>query len=136
MDGRGLVDPADVKRALRPNTKLISIMMANNETGVLQPVEEIGKIAAEAGVTFHTDAVQAAGKVEIDVKRIGCHALSISGHKIHAPQGVGALYLRKGTQLQAAVSTAVVTSARVVPERKMFRGLSVWARRLRWQSKD
>ena len=100
VDGRSLVDPDDVRRALRPNTKLISVMMANNETGVLQPVEEIGKIAAEAGVYFHTDAVQAAAKVAIGVNRIGCHALSISGHKIHAPQGVGALYVRKGTRLQ------------------------------------
>jgi cysteine desulfurase len=100
VDARGLVDPEDVRRALRPNTKLISIMMANNETGVLQPVEEIGKIAAEADIYFHTDAVQAAGKVPLDVNRIGCDALSISGHKMHAPQGVGALYLRKGTGLQ------------------------------------
>jgi cysteine desulfurase len=100
VDGRGLVDPEDVRRALRPNTKLISIMMANNETGVLQPVEEIGKIAAEAGVLFHTDAVQAAGKVAIDITRIGCQALSISGHKMHAPQGVGALYIKKGTSVQ------------------------------------
>jgi cysteine desulfurase len=100
VDGRGLVDPEDVRRALRPNTKLVSVMMANNETGVLQAVEGIGKIAAEAGVCFHTDAVQAAGKVTIDVNRIGCHASTISGHKIHAPQGVGALYVRKGTRLQ------------------------------------
>ncbi|MGA2745823.1 MAG: cysteine desulfurase family protein [Candidatus Sulfotelmatobacter sp.] len=100
VDGRGLIDPGDVRRALRSNTKLISVMMANNETGVLQPVEEIGGIANEAAVCFHTDAVQAAGKVAIDVKRIGCHALSISGHKMHAPQGVGALYIRKGTRLQ------------------------------------
>jgi cysteine desulfurase len=100
VDGRGLVDPDDVRRALRPSTSLISIMMANNETGVLQPVEEIGKIAAEADVYFHTDAVQAAGKVPIDVKRIGCDALSISGHKMHAPQGVGALFVLRGTHLQ------------------------------------
>ena len=100
VDGRGLVDPDDVRRALRPNTKLITIMMANNETGVLQPVEAIGKIAAEADVYFHTDAVQAAGKVPIEVKRIGCDLLSISGHKLHAPQGVGALYVGKGTILQ------------------------------------
>lgn len=100
VDARGLVDPDEVRRALRPNTKLISIMMANNETGVLQPVGEIGKIAAEAAVYFHSDAVQAASKVAVDVNQIGCHALSISGHKMHAPQGVGALYVRKGTHLQ------------------------------------
>ena len=101
VDGRGRVDPDDVKRALRPTTKLITIMTANNETGVLQPVDEIGKVAAEADVYFHTDAVQAAGKVPLNVQKIGCDLLTISGHKIHAPQGVGALYVRKGTLLEA-----------------------------------
>ena len=101
VDGRGVVDPADVQRALRPNTKLISIMMANNETGVVQPVAEIGKIAAEAGAYFHTDAVQAAGKIPVRVDEIGCDLLTISAHKLHGPQGVGALYVRKGTELEA-----------------------------------
>ena len=100
VDGRCLVDPGDVRRALRPNTRLVTIMMANNETGVLQPVQEIGRICAETEVYFHTDAVQAVAKVPVRVNDIGCDLLSISGHKIHAPQGVGALYVRKGTTLE------------------------------------
>ena len=100
VDGNGVVDPDEVRRALRPDTRLITIMMANNETGVVQPVEEIGKIAAEADVYFHTDAVQAVAKVPVAVDRIGCDLLSLSGHKFHAPKGIGALYIRKGTLLR------------------------------------
>jgi cysteine desulfurase len=100
VDARGLVDPEDVKRALRPHTKLVSIMLANNETGVLQPIVQIAKMAAEADVYFHTDAVQAAGKIPLDVNELGCDLLTVSGHKIHGPQGTGALYIRKGTQIQ------------------------------------
>jgi cysteine desulfurase len=100
VDDRGVVDPEDVRRALRPETKLISVMFANNETGVLQAVNEIGRIAAEEDVYFHTDAVQAAGKVPIDVKEIGCDLLTISAHKIHGPQGTGVLFVKKGTLLQ------------------------------------
>jgi cysteine desulfurase len=103
VNARGEIYPGNVSAALRPNTRLISIMMANNETGVIQQVEEIGKIAEEADVFFHTDAVQAAGKAPIDVKQIACDALSISGHKIHAPQGTGALYIKKGTLIQPQI---------------------------------
>ena len=100
VDGQGVVAAEDVRKALRRNTSLISVMMANNETGTLQPVAEIGRIAAEAGVRFHVDAVQATGKVPIEVDSIGCHLLSISGHKMHGPQGTGALFVRRGTRLE------------------------------------
>jgi cysteine desulfurase len=78
-------------------------MLANNETGVLEPVEEIGRIAAEAGAFFHIDAVQGAGKVEFDVRRFGCHLCSISAHKMHGPKGVGAIYVRRGTPLEPLI---------------------------------
>ena len=103
VDKRGFVDPADVKRALRPNTKLISIMFANNETGAVQRIAEIGEIAREADAYFHTDAVQAVGKITVAVDEIGCDLLTLSAHKLYGPQGVGALYVRKGTALEAQI---------------------------------
>lgn len=101
VGGSGRVDPADAAAALRPDTALISIMMANNETGVVQPVAEIGTIARTAKVPFHVDAVQAVGRTGVRVKEIGCDLLSLSGHKIHASMGIGALYVGRRTRLRA-----------------------------------
>ena len=106
----GLIDPEEIRRAIGATTRggdarrtLVSVMLANNETGVLEPVEEIGRIAAEAKAFFHIDAVQGAGKVAFDVRRFGCHLCSISAHKIHGPKGVGAMYVRRGTPMEPLI---------------------------------
>lgn len=112
VDGAGRVDPQDVRRALRPDTILISIMLANNEVGTIQPIAEIAGIGREAGVPVHTDAAQAVGKIPVRVDDLGIDLLSVAGHKFYAPPGIGALYVRSGTELAPLVHGAGHESGR------------------------
>ena len=103
VDENGAVDLEALKNAIRPDTILISVMFANNEIGTIQPVREIGEIARKHGILFHTDAVQAVGHVPIDVDSMNIDLLSMSGHKLGAPKGIGAIYIRKGSRISPLI---------------------------------
>ena len=112
VDGAGRVDPDDVRRAMRPDTALVSVVHAQNETGVLQPVAEIGAIAREHGVPFHVDAAQSVGKIPVRVEELRCDLLTVAGHKLYAPKGIGALYVRDGIRLHPLVHGAAYEGGR------------------------
>ena len=97
-DGR--VDPTEIQQAIRPDTKLICVMHANNETGVVQPVEEVASIAKSAGALLYVDAAQSVGKIPVDVRALGADLLAVAGHKLYAPKGVGALFIRRGVEFE------------------------------------
>jgi cysteine desulfurase len=100
VDGDGLVDPHDLAAAMTPHTMLVSVMLANNETGTVQPIAALARVAHEHGALFHTDAAQAAGKIPIDVASLGADLLTVVGHKVYAPKGIAALYVRPGVALE------------------------------------
>lgn len=112
VDAAGLVDPEELRRAIAPDTALVSIMHANNETGTVEPIEECARIAREHGILFHTDAAQSVGKIPTRVNELGVDLLSIAGHKLYAPKGVGALYVRAGTRLEPLIHGAGHESGR------------------------
>ena len=112
VDGFGRVEPDDVRRALRPSTILVSIMHANNEVGTIEPLEEIAQIARAAGVLLHTDAAQSVGKISFTVQQLGADMLSVAGHKLYAPKGVGALYIRDGVLVEPLIHGASHESGR------------------------
>jgi cysteine desulfurase len=112
VDAEGRVDPDDVRRALRPDTFLISVMQAQNETGALQPIAEIGRLAREREILFHVDGAQSVGKIAVDVEALGCDLLSVAAHKFYGPKGVGALYVRTGVSLHPLIHGAPYEAGR------------------------
>ncbi len=104
VDGRGRVSPEDLRKAITPRTILVSIMMANNEVGTVEPIKELVEVTREKGIAFHTDAVQAVGKIGVDVNLLGVDFLSLSAHKIYGPKGVGVLYIRKGRKIEPLIT--------------------------------
>ena len=134
VDENGLVRLEDLRAAIRPTTILISIMFANNEIGTIEPIKEIGEIAKEHGILFHTDAVQAFGQVPINVDEYHIDMLSASGHKLNGPKGIGFLYIRKGVKIRSFVHGGG-QEENVAQVQRMYRALSVWVQQLQEQSK-
>jgi len=112
VDGTGLVDPEDIRKAIRPETILISVMHAQNEVGTIEPIAEIGRIAREGGILFHVDAAQSVGKIPVNVEEMNADFLSIAGHKLYAPKGIGALYIRKGLEVEPLIHGGAQESGR------------------------
>lgn len=125
VDNQGTVHPDYLKEAMRPDTILVSIMHGNNEVGTIQPIQELAEIAHQGGAVFHTDAVQTVGKIPVDVKDLNVDMLSLSGHKIYGPKGIGSLYVRKGTRV-ASFMHGEGRNAAAEQVRKMFRVLWAW----------
>ena len=131
VDRYGLVDPDDVRKNLRKDTTLVSIMHATGEVGTIEPIKEIAKITKEEGLVFHTDAVAIAGTIPVDVKELGIDALSLAGNQFYGPKGVGALWVQKECA-SCRSSMAVCRKADGVPAQRTYLPLPGWARRLSW----
>lgn len=133
VDSEGIVDPSSLECALRPNTRLVSVMAANNVVGTLQPIAELGRIARAHGALFHTDAVQAAGKIPLDVSSRPIDLLSLSAHKLHGPKGVGALFVRSGVPLSPIIRGGGGKNGGCVRPPRTCPASSAWA--VRWRSR-
>jgi len=133
VDKYGMVSLDDLANAITDKTILISIMHASNEVGTIQPIKDMAAMAREKGIFFHTDAVQSMGKIPVNVDELGVDLLTVSGHKIYGPKGVGALYIRKGTRWRQTLFTVAPRKGCAGPVRKMYPASSGWAKPASWR---